>query len=40
MALTVAETEVELTLAARDREHCDALLASLAEHGYVVELLH
>jgi threonine dehydratase len=39
MALTVAETEVELTLAARDREHCDALLASLREHGYAVELL-
>jgi threonine dehydratase len=39
MAVTVAETEVELTLAARDREHCDALLASLREHGYAVELL-
>jgi threonine dehydratase len=40
MALTVAETEVELTLAARDRAHCDGLLASLQEHGYAVELLH
>jgi threonine dehydratase len=39
MAVTVAETEVELTLAARDRDHCDALLSSLAQHGYVVELL-
>ena len=39
MALTVAETEVELTLAARDREHCDALLASLETNGYAVELL-
>ena len=39
MALTVAETEVELTLAARDREHCNALLGSLAQHGYAVELL-
>jgi threonine dehydratase len=39
MALTVAETEVELTLAARDSEHCDALLASLAANGYAVEPL-
>jgi threonine dehydratase len=39
MALPVAETEVELTLAARDRAHCDALLASLRDNGYVVELL-
>ena len=39
MALTVAETEVELTLAARDVEHCDALLASLEANGYAVELL-
>jgi threonine dehydratase len=39
MALTVAETEVELTLAARDGEHCDALLASLRDNGYAVELL-
>ncbi len=39
MALTVAETEVELTLAARDGEHCDELLASLADNGYTVELL-
>jgi threonine dehydratase len=39
MALPVAQTEVELTLAARDREHCDALLASLDQHGYTVELI-
>jgi threonine dehydratase len=39
MAVTIAETEVELTLAARDREHCDALLASLRAHGYSVEPL-
>jgi threonine dehydratase len=39
MAVTVAETEVELTLAARDRAHSDGLLATLREHGYSVELL-
>jgi threonine dehydratase len=39
VSVTVAETEVELTLAARDREHCDALLASLRESGYSAELL-
>jgi len=39
MAVTIAETEVELTLAARDQAHCDALLASLGEAGYRVELL-
>jgi hypothetical protein len=39
MALPVAQTEVELTLAARDREHCDALLASLDANGYTVELI-
>jgi threonine dehydratase len=39
MAVTIAETEVELTLAARDQAHCDALLASLRESGYRVELL-
>ena len=39
MAVTIAETEVELTLAARDRAHCDALLASLRDAGYRVELL-
>jgi threonine dehydratase len=39
MAVTVAETEVELTLAARDRAHSDGLLATLREHGYHVERL-
>jgi threonine dehydratase len=39
MALPVGETEVELTLGTRDVEHCDALLAALAEHGYPVEPL-
>ena len=37
MALTVGETEVELTLAARDREHCAALLERLRASGYAVE---
>jgi threonine dehydratase len=37
MALPVGETEVELTLGTRDVEHCDALLAALAEHGYPAE---
>ena len=35
--LSVAETEVELTLATRDREHCAELLATLEERGYAVE---
>jgi threonine dehydratase len=35
--ISVAETEVELTLGTRDREHCDALVASLEGHGYPVE---
>jgi threonine dehydratase len=39
MAVTIVETEVELTLAARDREHSETLFASLREHGYSVELL-
>ena len=39
MAVTIAETEVELTLAARDQAHCDSLLASLHDAGYAVELL-
>ena len=37
MALPVGETEVELTLGTRDVEHCNALLAVLAERGYPVE---
>ncbi len=39
VALSVAETEVELTLGARDAAHCDALVATLREHGYPVERL-
>jgi threonine dehydratase len=35
--LSVAETEVELTLTTRDREHCDELLETLAARGYAVE---
>jgi threonine dehydratase len=35
--LSVAETEVELTLTTRDREHCEELLATLAARGYAVE---
>ena len=37
MALTVGETEVELTLAARDRAHCAALLERLRASGYAAE---
>ena len=39
MAISVAETEVELTLATRDEAHCEALLTSMAEWGYVAERL-
>ena len=39
MAISVAETEVELTLATRDEAHCEALLTSMAEWGYAVERL-
>jgi threonine dehydratase len=37
MDLPVIGTEVELTLATRDDEHCDELLARLAEWGYTTE---
>jgi threonine dehydratase len=37
VALPIGETEVGLTLALRDEEHCAAVLQSLARHGYVVE---
>jgi hypothetical protein len=37
MDLPVIGTEVELTLAARDEEHCGELLARLAEWGYRTE---
>jgi threonine dehydratase len=35
--LSVGETEVELTLTTRDREHCDEVLATLDARGYAVE---
>jgi threonine dehydratase len=37
MDLPVTGTEVELTLSMRDDEHCDELLARLAEWGYQTE---
>ena len=37
MSLPVGETEVELTLATRDADHCGELLASLAARGYHAE---
>jgi threonine dehydratase len=37
MDLPVIGTEVELTLATRDEEHCEELLARLAEWGYPTE---
>jgi threonine dehydratase len=40
MELPVTGTEIELTLAMRDEEHCGELLARLAEGGYPVERLH
>ncbi len=39
VALSVTETEVELTLGARDAAHCDALIETLAQRGYPVERL-
>jgi threonine dehydratase len=39
MAVSVAETEVELTLSTRDAEHCASLLAAMEEWGYPVERL-
>jgi threonine dehydratase len=37
MHITVAETEVELTLATRDEAHCEALIAAMLRWGYPVE---
>ena len=37
MDLPVTGTEIELTLAMRDEEHCDELLARLADWGYATE---
>jgi threonine dehydratase len=39
MDIPVTETEVELTLVTRDEEHCQRLLAAMAERGYIVERL-
>jgi threonine dehydratase len=39
MRVSVAETEIELTLATRDEEHCLALLAEMQRWGYPVERL-
>ena len=39
MAISVAETEVELTLVTRDEEHCLELVAELERRGYPVERL-
>ena len=39
MSISVGETEVELTLGARDEEHCAALLATMAEWGYSAQRL-
>jgi threonine dehydratase len=37
MAVSISESEVELTLITRDQEHCTALLARMRELGYPVE---
>jgi threonine dehydratase len=37
MQISVAETEVELTLATRDREHREQVVRVLEEHGYPIE---
>ena len=39
IAISIAETEVELTLATRDAEHCAAVLAAIEDWGYPVERL-
>lgn len=39
MAISIAETEVELTVAMRDEEHCAALVQVLEGQGYAVERL-
>jgi threonine dehydratase len=39
MVVSVGETEVELTLSARDEEHCAALLDAMRRWGYPVERL-
>jgi hypothetical protein len=39
MDLSVGETEVELTLLTRDREHGDEILATMERWGYAAERL-
>jgi threonine dehydratase len=39
MDLPIGQTEVELTLAMRDEDHCAALRAALADRGYPAERL-
>jgi threonine dehydratase len=39
MAISVGETEVELTLATRDADHCAAVLEAMRRWGYTVESL-
>jgi threonine dehydratase len=39
MRLAIGQTEVELTLAMRDEEHCSALAKALSERGYPAERL-
>jgi threonine dehydratase len=39
MAIPIGETEVELTLAMRDEEHCAGLLDAMRRWGYAVERL-
>jgi hypothetical protein len=39
MVISIGETEVELTLSARDEEHCASLLAAMERWGYPVERL-
>jgi threonine dehydratase len=40
LELPVVQTEVELTLATRDREHRDGVLEAMRRWGYVVERVH
>jgi ACT domain-containing protein len=40
MEVPVSESEVELTLAMRDQEHCRALIAVMERRGYTVERLN
>ena len=39
MDIPVSETEVELALVTRDEEHCQQLLAAMAERGYMLQRL-